>query len=267
MLRLLSVNFDDRIPNWRTQSEVLRYHVLVLVTDGKVKYTINGLEMIAERGDFLYIPQSTLRCGDTIPGFPHQKYTVLFTMETGGSAAIPFLERGEFIRFRLANLHYMQHRFMKLFEEMRGGRSFHSFICLGLLQELLGQLARELEEPEVTPAKMKYAQQVKQHLLEHYREPIGIEQLGKLIQRSPNYTTALFKEVFGQSPIRYMHQLRLREACNLLLHSDMTVADIAQYLGYYDPSYFFRMFRKTIGMSPSEFTARGKAEDLTRLFS
>lgn len=115
---------------------------------------------------------------------------------------------------------------------MRGGRSFRSYTCLGLTQELIGLLARELEKPEVAPAKMFYAQLVKQYLLGHYREHVEIEQLGELIHRSPNYTTALFKEVFGQSPIRYMHQLRLHEACRLLLHSDMTVADIAQYLGY-----------------------------------
>lgn len=266
MLQLLSVNFDDRIPNWRTQSEVLRYHVLVLVTDGKVKYTINGQEIIAERGDFLYIPQATLRSGDTLPGIPHQKYTVLITLEPGSRLGIPFLDQGQFIRFRLSNLHHMQHRFRKLFEEMRGGRSFRSLIGLGLTQELIGQLARELEKPEVAPAKMNYAQLVEQYLLDHYREPIGIEQLGKLINRSPNYTTALFKEVFGQSPIRYMHQLRLLEACRLLLHSDMTVADIAQYLGYYDPSYFFRMFKKHVGMSPSDFISRGRTEDLTVMY-
>ncbi|WP_336775682.1 helix-turn-helix domain-containing protein [Paenibacillus sp. MMO-58] len=266
MLQLLSVNFDDRIPNWRTQSEVLRYHVLVLVTDGKVKYTINGQEIIAERGDFLYIPQSTHRSGDTIPGTPHQKYTVLITTEPGSKLGIPFLDRGEFIRFRLSNLHYMQRRFIKLFEEMRGGRSFRSYIGLGLTQELIGLLARELEKPEVTPAKMLYAQLVKQYLLDHYREHVEIEQLGELIHRSPNYTTALFKEVFGQSPIRYMHQLRLLEACRLLLHSDMTVADIAQYLGYYDPSYFFRMFKKHVGLSPSEFIIRGRTEEPPQLF-
>ncbi|GLX70521.1 helix-turn-helix domain-containing protein [Paenibacillus glycanilyticus] len=253
MFDLLSVNFDDRITGWRTQSEVLRYHVLVLVTDGKVKYTINSQEVIAERGDFLYIPQSTLRSGDTIPGISHQKYTVLITLKPGINLNIPFLHQGEFIRFRLSNFNYFQHKFMKLFEEMREGRSYASLICTSLTQELIGLLARELEKPEVTPAKMHYAQQVKQYLLEHYRDPVEIDQLGKLIHRSPNYTTALFKEVFGQSPVRYLHHLRMQEACRLLLHSDMTVAEIALYLGYYDSSSFFRMFRKSIGMSPSEF--------------
>ncbi|WP_336789984.1 helix-turn-helix domain-containing protein [Paenibacillus sp. MMO-177] len=46
----------------------------------------------------------------------------------------------------------------------------------------------------------------------------------------------------------------------------MTVADIAQYLGYYDPSYFFRMFKKHVGLSPSEFITRGRTQEPTLPF-
>ncbi|MFC5648391.1 helix-turn-helix domain-containing protein [Paenibacillus solisilvae] len=267
MIQIISVHFDHYIPNWRTQMEVLGHNVIVLVMEGKVRYEINGEEIVAERGDFLYIPKSTRRCGENLNGSPHQKYTLLFTIEPGMDTGIPFLDQGRFIQFRLANFQYAQRRFERLYEEMRGSKSFRFIICLGIVQELIGILSRELEKPEVTPIKMKYAQIVKHYLLEHYREPIEIEQLARLIHRSPNYTTALFKEVFGHSPIRYMHQLRVLEACNLLLHSDMTIAGISQYLGYYDTSYFFRVFKKYSAMSPSEFITRGSQSDLSQLFS
>ncbi|WP_368659514.1 AraC family transcriptional regulator [Metabacillus halosaccharovorans] len=54
-------------------------------------------------------------------------------------------------------------------------------------------------------------------MLENYRKNIEIEQLAKLINRSQSYTISIFKELMGQSPIRYIHQLRIIEACNLLL--------------------------------------------------
>lgn len=267
MIQILSVHFDQFIPNWRTQMEVITHNVLVLVLEGKVRYTINGKVIIAERGDLLYIPAFTNRCGENVPNSPHQKITVLFKQETAMPTGIPFMDDKQFFRYRLANSQYVQRRFERLFEESRNGQSFRTMICLGIFHELLGLLSRELEKPEVTPAKMKYAQIVQQHLLDHYREPIEVEQLAKLIHRSPNYTTALFREVFGDSPIRYMHQLRIHEACNLLLDSDMSVADIAQYLGYYDTSYFFRMFKKYCMMSPTEFIVRGRPSDVLQLFS
>lgn len=246
--------------------EEIGHHVLVLVTDGKVIYTINGVQIVAERGEFLYIPKSTMRCGENLPDRPHRKWTILFTAGHELETSVPFLKQQTFIRFRLANFQNVQRMFGRLYEEMRERRRFRSLICMGIMQELFGTLSRELEKPEVPPIKLKYAQIVKQHLLDRYREPVEIEQLARLINRSPNYTTALFKEVFGHSPIKYMHQLRVMEACNLLLYSDMTVASIAQYLGYYDPSYFFRMFKKHCAMSPTDFAERGQPSDLAGLF-
>ena len=109
---------------------------------------------------------------------------------------------------------------------------------------------------ELPPSKRNYADTIKSYLLDHYREPIEIDKLAKLIHRSPNYATALFKEVYGHSPIRYMHQLRVLEACGLLLHSDMTIAHIAHYLGYYDTSYFYRMFKNTPVCHPPTMCSR-----------
>ncbi|MCF2939500.1 AraC family transcriptional regulator [Paenibacillus alkaliterrae] len=262
MIQIMSVHFDYFIPDWRTYMETIGYNVLVLVREGKVKYEINGDEVVAERGDVLFIPKSTRRSGANYMDSPHQKHTILFKLDTGLSTGIPFLDQGRFIKLKIANFQYASHRCERLYEEMRGGKSFRSFICLGIMQELIGLLAREMEKPELAPMKQKYAQIVRTYLLEHYREPIEIEQLARLIHRSPNYTTALFKEVYSHSPIRYMHQLRVMEACNLLLNSDMTVTNIAQYLGYYDTSYFFRIFKKHSGMSPTEFIIQGDQSQL-----
>lgn len=229
-------------------------------------YTINEEEVTADRGDFLYIPKSTRRAGSNHPSGPHQKFTVLFREAGPLSPGIPFLEQKQFVQFKLRNFQYVHRRFERLFEEFRNGGSFRGYICLGILQETIGFLAREMDQPEVTPMRMKYAQTIKKYLLEHYREQIEIDQLARLIRRSPNYTISVFREVLGCSPIKYVHQLRIMEACNLLLTSDMTIVNISSYLGYYDTSYFFRMFKKHTGVSPSEFAANGRQIDRLRLF-
>jgi AraC-like DNA-binding protein len=265
-VQLVNVHFDDRIPDWGTPEAVLTYNVLVLVMEGKVRYRINGEDLIAEQGDLLYIPASTLRRGGNDEVNTHRKYTFLFTFDHNVATGIPLLDRRRFIRFRLANLEYVKRRFERLHEEMRSSERFRSFICLGIAQELIGILSRELGKPEVLPGRMQFAQTLKRYLLEHYREPIEIDQLTGLIHRTPNYTTALFKEVFGYPPIQFMHQLRVREACNLLLESDMTIAGISQYLGYYDSSYFFRMFKKHTDLTPAAFIARGRQSELSQQF-
>jgi len=268
LFQLISVNFDNHIPNWHTELETIRYNVLSIVKEGKVRYDINGDEVIGERDNVLFIPQSTSRAGGNWMGSAHQKFTILFTYDNGTKTGIPFLDQSRFVKYRMPDARQIFDRCEKLHEEMRGGKSYRSFICMGIFQELVGMLAREMEKPpELTPSKLKYAETIKKHLLAHYRDQVEIEQLAGLVDLSPNYVTALFKEVFGLSPIRYMHQLRILEACGLLIASTMTVADISHYLGYYDTSYFCRVFKKLAGMPPTEYAKRGSLSEMSKVLS
>lgn len=256
MYSVLSVHFDNNIPNWKTYNETTYMNILVLVVEGKVCYMINNKKVIAERGDLLYIPKSTKRLGRNDESGPHQKYTILFHFQEEAEQ-IPYLKHNHFFKYKIHNFQYLLNRFARLYEEQRGEDAYSSHISEGIFQELLGRIAREMEKPEISPMKMKYAEMISRYIMEHYREPIEINHLANLINRSKNYTSSIFKEVTGQTPIKYMHQLRVKEACNLLINTSMTVAEISDYLGYYDPSYFFRIFKKFVSMSPSDFVAYG----------
>ncbi|WP_168119891.1 AraC family transcriptional regulator [Paenibacillus sp. HB172176] len=265
MFHIHHVNDDRHIPNWRTPLERIAYNVFVLVMEGEVRYEMNGQSIVAEEGDFLYIPEGTVRSGRNADGRTHRKYTVLFQRDAASPSGIPFIDSTEWLKSKVRSLQYTESQCVRLFEEMRGSKSFREILCGAVLLELFSQLARELEKPDLKPNRIRNAEIIEAYLHEHYREAIEIEQLAGLINRSPNYTSALFKEVYGYSPIPYMHQLRVMEACNLLLFSDMSVTNIAQHLGYYDTSYFFRVFKKHCRMSPTDFIAGGTLIDMANL--
>lgn len=266
MLTLDSVHHDKMIPGWRTLQERININVLVLVMEGKAVYHIEGKRMVVEKGDLLVLPSSISRAGENHESGPHQKYTILFTCDEE-AALLPYLGSGKQTLIKPRNFESLRRRFEKLFGEMRGGKSFRMFICQGILQELLGLIARELEQPEMAPMKIKYAQTIQNYLVQHYREPLEIRQLAQLIDRSENYTISVYKEVTGHSPIKYLHRLRIMEAGYLLLNTKTTVADVSQYLGYYDTSYFFRMFKQLTSLSPTEFIAIGQPLDSEDFFA
>ncbi|WP_226529680.1 helix-turn-helix domain-containing protein [Metabacillus niabensis] len=243
------------------------YNVFILVVKGKVNYSIYGEQIIAEKGDLIFIPSGTLRGAKNHESGEHQKYTVAFKLDETVNYSNPFPIEKKFHKIKTRTPEYVKHRFERLFVDSRGDKKFRSYICVGILQELLGMFARELESPTVTPSKVKYTSIIENYLLENYRKNIEIEQLAKLINRSQSYTISIFKELMGQSPIRYIHQLRIIEACNLLLNTDMTIVAISDYLGYYDPSYFSRMFKKLTAMSPKEFAMYGHQVEVDALFS
>lgn len=268
-MNILAVFFDNLIPNWCSHKERIDYNVFILVVKGRVKYSIDGEQVIAEKGDLLFIPSETVREAENHESGLHQKYTVVFTLNENKNIVYPntFPIEKKFHHIKSRNPEYVKHRFERLFIDSRGDKKFRTYICVGILQELLGMFARELESPSVTPSKVKYVSIIEQYLLENYRNSIEIEQLAKLINRSPSYTISIFKELMGQSPIRYIHQLRIIEACNLLLNTEMTIVAISEYLGYYDPSYFSRMFKKLTSMSPKEFAIHGGQIEVSSLLT
>ena len=72
-----------------------------------------------------------------------------------------------------------------------------------------------------------------------------------------------FKEYTGSTPTQYILSLRISNAQTLLGSTNYNITEIAEIVGYDNPLYFSRLFRKQSGMSPSEFRNRLRAENLT----
>lgn len=68
-----------------------------------------------------------------------------------------------------------------------------------------------------------------------------------------NYVSGLFKEKTGMSIMEYHERVRMSEAAGLLRSSGLNVSEISDRLGFSDPLYFSRVFKKVMGYSPSEF--------------
>jgi AraC-like DNA-binding protein len=81
--------------------------------------------------------------------------------------------------------------------------------------------------------------------------------LAHRVHLHPTYFSNLFRETFGMSPLRYLGQLRLRRARELLRNTSIRIGEIAELCGYRDPLHFSRVFHKGTGVSPTEFRNSG----------
>jgi AraC-like DNA-binding protein len=261
MLSIVAVNFDNFIANWHNRSVTLKHNILVLVLQGKVVYTLNGKTVVAEPEHLLLFPRGTTRAARNDASGPHQKYTISFKY-TGDDSDMPFPNYPQYLHIKTRNFEHLKRRFEQIHREHLENKRYSKWIALGTLQELLGIVGRETEWSEISPMKWKLAKTMQQYILERYRQPIRVDELAALIRRSPNYTVSLFTEAIGMPPIQYMHQLRIAEACGLLTNSDMTVAEIAGYLGYYDTAYFVKVFKKFTSMSPTAYAAHAHGRNV-----
>ncbi len=88
------------------------------------------------------------------------------------------------------------------------------------------------------------------YLAEHFTEKTYIEKLAAMITVSPDYFTKMFKDSIGKTPIDYINAMRVNLSMLLLCSSDMSMAEIADTIGFCNPNYFHKIFKQYMGTSP-----------------
>lgn len=91
------------------------------------------------------------------------------------------------------------------------------------------------------------------YILDHPTKQFTTETLCRITNLSPSTLRRLFKENTGKSPSTFIQDLRLMVAARRLLVTDARISDIAYQVGFEDPNYFSRMFRKNFGVSPQAY--------------
>jgi AraC-like DNA-binding protein len=98
-------------------------------------------------------------------------------------------------------------------------------------------------------------------ILSSYFEKGGLKEKGlptvkfiaSELNMSPRYLSDLLKQETGKTAMELIHIFLISEAKNLLIGDESTVSEIAYTLGFENPPYFSRLFKKEVGMSPNEF--------------
>ncbi len=88
---------------------------------------------------------------------------------------------------------------------------------------------------------------------DHLRESLRLEDFAREAGMSVSHFSDRFRAQTGQSPMAYFIQLRMRLACRLLDLSNKPVKAVALEVGYRDPYYFSRVFKKSMGISPDNY--------------
>ncbi len=102
-------------------------------------------------------------------------------------------------------------------------------------------------------------ERVKMYILQHYgMEKLSLKELARVFRLSPYYLSHLFKSSEGISIGKFIKDLRITRAKELLESGNTSVTDIALEVGYSDPAYFSKIFKKEIGLSPSQYRRKIK---------
>lgn len=100
---------------------------------------------------------------------------------------------------------------------------------------------------------IKYIKQAIAHITANINTDIDVNTLIEMSHLSKSRFYALFKKYTGTSPLHFQNSYRLSSAADHLIIYDMSVNEVSRQLGFSDPLYFSRLFKKQFGVSPSKY--------------
>lgn len=101
----------------------------------------------------------------------------------------------------------------------------------------------------------------KDYIRKHYREKIYLEEIAETLHLSPTYLSKLFKKETGQCLQDYVNEERVFRAANLLMYSDLSLSEIAEYVHFPTQSYFGKIFKQFKNMTPKAYRDRFRSTE------
>ncbi|SFT07327.1 helix-turn-helix domain-containing protein [Paenibacillus sp. BC26] len=251
MIKLHSCYAKDFHGKWEMGKSATQFHILLVVTKGKIIYYVNEESVLLQKGDVLFMPAGTVRGG--ISSEEHQRYATHFTLDDNDRMLLPLLAENRYCKTTISGFEYFKQRFMLLKHHwlMRGPYSEPT--CYAILLELLSIINYERDNWKLPAKKIEMTEDIKTYLLDHYKDSVSLDDLAELTGRTPNHVSHLFKSVTGLSPIDYLHHVRIVKAKELMIDKMMSISEIAEETGFCDQAYFNRVFKKVTGCSPTAF--------------
>ncbi|WP_164714282.1 AraC family transcriptional regulator [Chitinophaga rhizosphaerae] len=248
--------------HFRERAAGAEQHILIYCKEGRGKVQLADAAYTVEPGECFLIPR----------GVPHayaanevQPWTI-YWLHFAGSAAdalVEGLRQGSALIKKF--IHFSNEReafFNQLYGRLERGFSTDNLLFANL--HLPGFLADCLFEEVPAAYSEEFSANMINTAIDHMQKRLAgkcrLADLATVLNVSVSHLCYLFKQKTGFSPIEYFNHLKIQQACQYLLFTDLRVNEVGVRLGMEDAYYFSRFFKRQIGMSPQAYRSRRKKE-------
>ncbi|WP_186438382.1 iron-siderophore ABC transporter substrate-binding protein [Cohnella terricola] len=152
------------------------------------------------------------------------------------------------------SLRMLLHTMEEIWQQRQPGAQLQAkAYFLSFLYEWIKMQHQQSERTDSSPIA-----QVIQYMQHFYAQPITLKQLAERASYSVPHLCALFREATGYTAIEFLTRLRVEAAKTLLTDSTLGLPEVAEKVGYRDPSYFGRVFKRIVGLSPLHYKHAGQ---------
>lgn len=238
----------------------IRDHFLIhLVIGGSGYYTVDGETYTLGAGDLFLIRPGQLASYQASETDPWEYCWVGFNGAFANRMVQCFPFSKQHPVYHSEDPQVLQNAMMAIFAA-RGYEPQHEAAMVGQLYLFLARLMEESCTCTTQSATgAQYVSNAIKYIQFNYSHDVHIDDIAKAVGVSRSHLYRLFMNSIGQSPIDYLTNYRLEEACKLLKTSRLSIAEIAMSVGFFDKFYFSRVFKKVKGVPPSRYLAQQEA--------
>jgi AraC-like DNA-binding protein len=249
---------------WRYFESVIPYSMIRFINKGYGKFVIDDVEYIVEENNIIYIPQgSGLACESLSKDFSFISIRL--------TASIPLNDIelwSDVLGLKTVTVcddMQVQEYFNQMIMAKQTNHKGKSFLLRGYLELIIGYMINSSaltfgQEDEVKQRSSKTiagnkmdnrVQTIIDYMTKNTEEDISIAEMSEMVDISSSYLRRLFKLHTGKSPREFLYELKMSCAARNLLESDESISSIGYALGFEEPNYFSRVFKKCFGVTPS----------------
>lgn len=262
--------------DWFYPESTIPYNMLRYIVKGSAQFIIDGEEITVKENDIVYIPQGCkMSCCSLEDRFEFYSLrfisTVLYTQDDilKKYYNIPRVIEADGERMYFEEMyHWVKTNHIAKKSFVRGylylligslsyrGNSKEDDTCK-IKNEFndLEKLVLREEKCQVSDSRIRI---VTDYIVLHPEEHYNPERLAEMVGLSKQRFGSLFKKCTGKSPMEYVKEVKMTTAARKLLVDTDSVSEIAYSVGYEDPNYFIREFKKSFGYTPNRYRIAAK---------
>ncbi|WP_194287380.1 AraC family transcriptional regulator [Gracilibacillus oryzae] len=251
------------------------YHEIIYVHCGKGKFFIDNRLYEMNKGDIFIVPHDTLHHAK-----PNNDDLITSTVIFFSAALIhnlsidePFSylslidnmkkETDYKIQLEQSDQLFLEGLFARIDQELAEEKLGSAHASVLITHQILLELSRVRAKQnkgvgDPSKGNQDWMQQILTYIDNNLHREVTLPMLAKQALLSTAHFSRVFKQTTGMGPTAYLNKKRIFKAKEMLLHSDHTIAFIAEEIGYESIPHFYRMFRKYIGITPARFRRANK---------
>ena len=247
-------NYHEVLPLQSWPQRIIPDLQLILIIRGAFEYSEGALVTPVQPGELLWIEPSVRHTFRHVaPGVPGLISGIHFELTTPGAWAADdyrLLQAPE--RVTLVNeLSYLHDRFRRLAQVFSSYLPHRELLTSTIAREILLLLVGHWQQPATSQLSARMAEMLAFIRL-NLQRPLSRQDLATTFGVSPEHINLLFRRELNMTPSAVINRERVMLAYRLIHQEGKSVKEAAYASGYQDPFYFSRVFKRTLGISPSQ---------------